>query len=295
MPYTVTDYRGRFAPTPSGPLHLGSLFAAVVSYLDAKANNGTWLVRIDDLDPPREQTGAANHILTTLENHGLYWDEHISYQSKNNLLYQEKLDVLDRMGRVFWCQCSRKNLAGHPVYPGTCRQNTSLLDDSAVRLRVTRGEDSFVDLIQGKQSAHISEDFGDVVLKRRDQLYAYQLAVVCDDVEQNISHVIRGIDLMHSTYWQRELYRTFDQPFPQYGHFPVLHAENSPQKLSKQNLAPAVNEKQVIQNFKLVFRLLQIPIDIDTPENMLKQAVSQWQRDVLCLKQQLHIPEFGLD
>jgi glutamyl-Q tRNA(Asp) synthetase len=291
----VTEYRGRFAPTPSGPLHFGSLFAAVVSYLDAKANNGAWLVRIDDLDPPREQPGAAKRILTTLENHGLHWDEHITYQSKNNMLYQEKLDDLQRRGRVFWCQCSRKKLIGHQVYPGTCRHNKSLLDKSAVRLRVTTGEDSFVDLFQGEQSAHLREDFGDVVLKRRDQLYAYQLAVVCDDIEQNISHVIRGIDLMHSTYWQRELYRTFDQPLPQYGHFPVLHAENSTQKLSKQNLAPAVNEQQVIRNFKMVFKLLQIPIDIDTPENMLQQAVSRWQPNVLYLKQRLHISEIGLD
>jgi glutamyl-Q tRNA(Asp) synthetase len=285
----VTEYRGRFAPTPSGPLHFGSLFAAVVSYLDAKSNNGAWLVRVDDLDPPREQKGAAQQILKTLENHALYWDEQVAYQSKNHAHYQEKLNELQGMNRLFWCQCSRKSLSGHTVYPGTCRSNITPLDNTAVRLKVTVGEDSFNDVYQGEQTADLGKHFGDVVLKRRDQLFAYQLAVVCDDIEQNISHVIRGIDLMHSTYWQRELYRAFDQTTPLYGHFPVLHDANSSQKLSKQNLAPAVDERQIIENLTLVFNLLQLTIDVDTPEKMLNQALSQWLPSVLYRKQRLQI------
>lgn len=286
----MTHYRGRFAPTPSGPLHFGSLFAAVVSYLDARANNGKWLVRIEDIDPPREQPGAADSILRTLEAHALTWDETESYQSNNTERYLYNLDVLHHQQRVFWCRCSRKDLSGYSVYPGNCRTNLQPLENSALRLLTVTEHDSFNDLFQGTQSANIKQQYGDVVIRRRDRLFAYQLAVVCDDIADNISHVIRGIDLMDSTYWQRELYRAFQRKMPQYGHFAVIHSADSDQKLSKQNLAPAVNDNCVQQNLAGVFQLLNLKVECAEPAEMLRQATEQWQRNKIFEQRTLHLP-----
>jgi glutamyl-Q tRNA(Asp) synthetase len=196
---------------------------------------------------------------------------------------------------VFWCQCSRKSLAGHAVYPGNCRQQSTPIEESAIRLKVTESDDTFDDKYQGLQTAHLGRDFGDVILKRRDHLFAYQLAVVTDDIQQNISHVIRGIDLMSSTFWQRDLYRAFNAPCPSYGHFPVLYTQSSDQKLSKQNLAPAVNEQEAIANLQAVFNLLHLSVATDTPQRMLHEALSLWQPHKLYNKQRLHISEIGLD
>ncbi|TCS41632.1 tRNA glutamyl-Q(34) synthetase GluQRS [Reinekea marinisedimentorum] len=291
----VTPYRGRFAPTPSGPLHFGSLFAAVISYLDARAHGGQWLVRIEDIDPPREQPGAAAAILKTLEAHGLGWDETESYQSNNTERYLHNLNVLQQRQRLFWCRCSRKDLAGLAVYPGTCRDNLSPMPDSAIRLAVTSEQDCFDDLFQGTQHANIKQQYGDVVVRRRDKLFAYQLAVVCDDIADNISHIIRGIDLMDSTYWQRELYRGFEQSYPEYGHFAVIHSAGSDQKLSKQNLAAAVNDDRAQQNLMQVFQLLEIEAEPAPPLEMLSQATGQWQRSKLFKKCTLHLPTVTLE
>ncbi|MEJ2042870.1 MAG: tRNA glutamyl-Q(34) synthetase GluQRS [Reinekea sp.] len=283
----MTCYRGRFAPTPTGLLHFGSLFAAVVSYLDARSVNGQWLVRIEDIDPPREQPGAASAILKTLESHGLYWDEEVNYQSQNTERYLENLAALASQDRLFWCHCSRKQLAGFSVYPGFCRQNKTPRHDSAARLRIITGSDSFVDKFQGLQTANLSSQYGDVVLQRRDQLFSYQLAVVSDDIASNITNVVRGIDLLGSTYWQRELYRAFDTPYVNYGHFPVLHSNHADQKLSKQNLAPAVDDTQAIDNLKTVFTLLGLEIDTDRIDLMLSQAIQLWQPDKLTGKDKI--------
>lgn len=291
----MTTYRGRFAPTPSGPLHFGSLFAAVVSYLDVRVNNGQWLVRIDDLDPPREQPGAADTILKTLETHGLHWDETVTYQSQQSERYQSRLAVLQQKERLFWCDCSRKQLKGFPVYPGTCRHHLQPRENSAVRLRVDQGKDEFQDLFQGTQHAQLADDYGDVILQRRDGLYAYQLAVVSDDIDAGISHIIRGIDLMPSTFWQRELYRQLGQPAPVYGHFAVLHAQDSDQKLSKQNLAPAVDDQTPEHNLQQVFQLLNLPVDPDNSVAMLQQAQTLYRRECLFGKQQMQVDFFKLD
>ncbi|WP_370592139.1 tRNA glutamyl-Q(34) synthetase GluQRS [Reinekea sp. G2M2-21] len=291
----MTTYRGRFAPTPSGPLHFGSLFAAVVSFLDARAAEGHWLVRIEDIDPPREQPGAATSILSTLEKHGLFWDESVTYQSQNSERYQSYLTKLTELERLFWCTCSRKDLAGHKLYPGHCRHRLQPVANSAIRLRIDRDDDRFNDLFQGMQHSRPRDELGDVILRRRDNLFAYQLAVVCDDIEQNVTHVIRGIDLLESTYWQRELYRVLNAQPPTYGHFAVIHSTGSEQKLSKQNLAPAVDDTQPQQNLQQVFRLLNIHVERDAPEAMLQQAIKQWRRPILIDKQILHCPVFQLD
>lgn len=289
------NYRGRFAPTPSGPLHFGSLFAAVVSFLDARANNGQWLLRIDDLDPPREQPGASELILKTLNVHGLHWDETETYQSENHARYLSHLDTLHQQNRLFWCTCSRKMLQGQTVYPGTCRNHRAARPDSAIRFEVVSETDHFTDLFQGHQQANLKQELGDVVLRRRDQLFAYQLAVVADDMAAGITHIIRGIDLLPATFWQREIYRAVSGTIPVYGHFPVLHATGSEQKLSKQNLAPAVDDQSPEQNLLHIFQLLDLDVDPAQPEEMLKQATTLFQRSEILCKQILHTPVFQLD
>ena len=272
----MSHYRGRFAPTPTGPLHFGSLFAAVTSYLDAKAQQGAWLLRIEDIDSPREQPGAASAILRTLESHGLQWDETETYQSANHLRYQANLEQLHDQGRLFWCQCSRKQLIDQPIYPGHCRHQTSAIADSAIRLRVETTVDYFDDVFQGPQTANLSRDYGDVVLRRRDRLFAYQLAVVSDDIAADINRVIRGIDLLDSTFWQRELYRAFNVTPPTYGHFPVIYNHGAKQKLSKQNRAAAAQDRHAEDNLSAIFALLDIDVSRDRASNMLQQAVQNW-------------------
>lgn len=170
------------------------------------------------------------------------------------------------------------------MYPGTCRSQITEKSNSAVRFLVSDNDDAFVDIFQHQQQANIQQQFGDVVLRRRDGLFAYQLAVVCDDIASNISHVIRGIDLLDSVYWQRALYRAFAKELPQYGHFAVIHNASSAQKLSKQNHAQAIDNRQASNNLHLALKLLSIDVDLDTTERMLQQAVSQWQRASLSNK-----------
>jgi len=288
----LNQYRGRFAPTPTGPLHFGSLFAAVVSYLDAKANNGHWLVRIEDIDPPREQPGASSDILRTLEAYGFEWDGDITYQSNNSERYLANLEKLSNQGNVFWCDCSRKKLKDMPVYPGYCRHKLSKRSDHAIRLNTQHSQiDAFLDQFQGEQAADISLTYGDVILQRRDGLFAYQLAVVSDDIDQGISHIIRGIDLLSSTFWQRELTRKLghDQKMPIYGHFPVIHERGSNQKLSKQNRAAPVENRKAISTLNQVFKLLNIECESEQPRIMLAKAVPQWQPSRLQSKLTLQV------
>jgi glutamyl-Q tRNA(Asp) synthetase len=240
-------YRGRFAPSPTGPLHFGSLVAATASYLDAKANDGKWLVRMEDLDPPREPPGTASHILATLEAFGLEWDETVLYQSKRTQAYEEALQTLSRY--TYRCDCSRKEIADSAlqgiegaIYPGTCRhrQNPS----GAWRLRTDMQAIEFDDLLQSAQSQTLERDIGDFVVKRADQLYAYQLAVAVDDAFQNITHVVRGADLLASTPRQIYLQRLLRLASPYYAHLPVaVNAQG--EKLSKQTLAVALDTSHV--------------------------------------------------
>ena len=276
MPQRPT-YIGRFAPSPTGPLHLGSLLAAVISYLDARQNRGHWRVRIEDLDPPREQPGAAASILHSLEAHGLAWDGEVRYQSDRSDAFEAALARLAEKGLLFWCQCSRKQLGGQAVYPGFCHAYDRPRPDCAVRFRVPDREDGFDDLFQGRQSAHLGRDYGDVVVKRRDGPYAYQLAVTVDDLDQGITDVIRGTDLQSSTYWQRALFEALDAEPPRYGHFPVLIGPDG-QKLSKQNRAPAIDDGHPSRNLRQVFQYLELDIAEDRPDIMLAQALNAWSR-----------------
>lgn len=247
-------YVGRFAPSPTGPLHFGSLVAAVASYCEAKANQGLWLVRMEDLDKPREMKGAADEILHTLLAFGFEWDGEVVYQSQRTSLYQQAFDQLQNNGLIYACSCSRKEIADSAtngieglVYPGTCRAGMPQpRAQHAWRIKVTDDIVSFNDAIQGYQSQQLSRDIGDFVLKRADGLFAYQLAVVVDDALQHITHIVRGADLLNSTPRQIYLQQLlgFNQPF--YTHIPLV-VNNEGEKLSKQNLALPINKQHAPQ------------------------------------------------
>ncbi|MGC1518608.1 MAG: tRNA glutamyl-Q(34) synthetase GluQRS, partial [Azonexus sp.] len=209
MPEPPSGYRGRFAPSPTGPLHFGSLVAAVGSYLDARSIGGEWLVRREDLDTPRNVPGAADDILKTLEAFGFEWDGAVLWQSRRFAAYGAALEQLKAAGLAYGCACSRKEIAdsaprpavdGGLAYPGTCRNGLPYgRAVRAWRLRVSDAETSFADRLQGRQAQNLERDVGDFVLLRADGLYAYQLAVAVDDEFQGISDVVRGADLIAST------------------------------------------------------------------------------------------------
>lgn len=237
-------YRGRFAPSPTGPLHFGSLVAALGSYLEAKCHNGAWLVRMEDIDPPREMSGAADAILRTLEAYGFEWDGPVIYQSLRSELYDAALAKLRNDGLLYPCACTRKEIMDSalpgidgPIYPGTCRGGLPVgRVPRAWRVRVDAAEIVFEDAIQGTMRQNLAKDIGDFVLKRADGFFAYQLAVVVDDADQGITHVVRGSDLLDSTPRQIYLQQRLDLPTPSYAHLPVA-TNIAGEKLSKQTLA----------------------------------------------------------
>ena len=249
-PLTTPPYRGRFAPSPTGPLHFGSLIAAIGSALQARSQGGEWLLRIEDLDPPREMPGAADTILRTLERYGFEWDGPVIYQSQRHEAYLDALSQLHSDGRSYHCSCSRKQIAaetqrqGLPagVYPGSCRNAVIKAGQRhATRLHLTEDEMGFTDPVQGHFSQQLEREVGDFVLRRADGLFAYQLAVVVDDAEQGITEVVRGSDLLDNTPRQIALQQALGLTSPRYLHLPVvLNAQG--QKLSKQNLAPALDD-----------------------------------------------------
>ncbi|ANF56061.1 tRNA glutamyl-Q(34) synthetase GluQRS [Halotalea alkalilenta] len=239
----AASYRGRFAPTPSGPLHFGSLIAALASWLDAHAVGGEWLLRIEDIDPPRCPRGASEDILRQLEAFGLHWDGDVRHQSRRSEAYQHALEKLATLGLAYPCGCSRKDWQGFDHYPGWCREGSLHPDrPQAWRLRTDSTHQpvkvSWQDRRLGRQE-WTPAALGDVVLRRRDGFWAYQLAVTVDDGDQGITDVVRGSDLLDNTPWQLLLQRNLDLPTPSYLHLPLARAANG-QKLSKQNLAPAL-------------------------------------------------------
>ncbi|MCW8330529.1 tRNA glutamyl-Q(34) synthetase GluQRS [Photobacterium sp. SDRW27] len=239
---TKNHYIGRFAPSPSGPLHFGSLIAALGSYLQAKSQQGTWLVRMEDLDPPREMPGAADDILRTLEAYGLEWDGTVIYQSQRHDAYQAQIDAWLQSREAYYCQCTRKQikLAGG-YYPGTCRDLNHRAGNSAVRLKVNTPVTHFDDELHGRIEIPASLAQEDFIIHRRDGLFAYNLAVVLDDIAQGVTEVVRGADLIEPTGRQIGLYRQLAQPEVSYLHLPLAVTENG-NKLSKQNHAPAIDK-----------------------------------------------------
>jgi glutamyl-Q tRNA(Asp) synthetase len=237
-------YVGRFAPSPTGPLHFGSLVAAVASYLQAKVHEGRWILRVEDIDPPREQAGATDAILKALDRYGFEWDGDVIYQSGSKAAHEAALRSLQNRELAYPCSCSRRDLEDARrgplgiIYPGTCR-NGCVATETAIRLRTTDAPISFADTLQGLQTQCLENESGDFVIRRRDGLIAYQLAVVVDDQIEGITEVVRGIDLMDSTPRQIWLQRLLGYRTPDYVHIPVVTHPNG-DKLSKLTGAAAI-------------------------------------------------------
>ena len=270
-------YVGRFAPSPTGPLHFGSLIAALSSWLDARAVRGRWLLRIEDLDAPRTQPGAADQILRALEALGLTWDGPVVYQSLRSELYQSALRDLQR--DTYWCACTRREVAdsslgiaadGAQIYPGTCR---SRLPEGkmprALRVRAS-GSVEFTDRVQGLQRQSLDRDVGDFVLYRADGQFAYQLAVVVDDAEQGVTDVVRGADLLDSTARQIHLQRLLGHATPRYLHVPVV-VNSAGEKLSKQTGAQAVDWTRPDKAVREALGFLN-----QIPSADLEEAIANW-------------------
>ncbi|MDF1623787.1 MAG: tRNA glutamyl-Q(34) synthetase GluQRS [Pseudohongiella nitratireducens] len=273
-------YTGRFAPSPSGPLHFGSLLAALASFLDARSRQGTWLVRMEDLDPAREPPGTADLILHTLEAFLLCWDGDVVYQSQRQAAYDEAIAALTEQRLCFHCACPRQRIRElKGVYDGHCRTMNLPDQGNALRLRVTDQCISFEDAIQGLYQQNLQQACGDFVIRRRDRLTAYQLAVVVDDAWQDITHVVRGVDLLDSTPRQIYLQSQLGFPLPYYAHIPVA-VNRLGQKLSKQHFAPALPENQINRCLTEALIALGHPppheIANDTTDHILTWAIHHW-------------------
>lgn len=292
-------YRGRFAPSPTGPLHLGSMFAALASFLQAKSWRGQWLLRIDDIDAPRVAVGAADSIRRTLERYSLYWDETVVMQSSGTTAYKEAWERLEGLGYLYPCYCSRKSLAALPrtnqqriVYPGLCRTvNRSRKQAHALRVITQNAIITTDDNLQGRQTWDIEKEFGDFVIVRRDRIISYHLATVVDDWRSGITEVLRGFDLLESTPLQIHLQNLLGLTRPEYLHVPVI-VDRHGIKLSKQNLAKAVDPLNPSTTlFKLLTLLKQSPpgeLLEAPPEEILTWAVPNW--DVAKLSGLTEIP-----
>ncbi len=272
---------GRFAPSPTGPLHFGSLMAALASYLDARSKGGRWLVRMEDLDPPREVPGAADQILTTLDQYGLHWDAEVMYQSHRHDHYQAQIEKLLDLDHAYYCECSRQQIASRgAVYDGVCRERQTLLNGlTAIRVKTGTKPISFKDGIQGSQCQQLASYCGDFVIRRKDLLYAYQLAVVCDDASQNITHIVRGSDLLDSTPRQLYLQQLLGYTQPCYAHIPVM-VNDQGQKLSKQTYATALDQHRPEA---AIYRALRVLGQNPPPElegaavtELLQWAIASW-------------------
>lgn len=284
----MDTYVGRFAPSPSGPLHLGSLACALASYLDAKSNKGKWLLRIEDIDPPREQAGASQQIKKSLIAHGLEWDGPIRTQSECYPIYSNKLQRLTSLSLAYRCNCVRKRLNTlHGRYDGHCIQHLpSASEPAALRLNIAECLNqlnisknlSFDDLFQGGVQQDLAHN-GDFVIHRKDGLFAYQLAVVSDDIDQDVNHIIRGYDLLEMTAQQILLYRLFDATPPTFGHIPII-VDSLNRKLSKQNHAPALDDNSASTNLIIACRALGLPpLDSATqsqPKEIISWALNYW-------------------
>ena len=257
MPANTAKYRGRFAPSPTGPLHLGSLIAGLASYLDARHSGGEWLVRMEDLDPPREEPGAADAILDSLEQHGLAWDGPVLWQGKRGAAYAQALAQLTQSNRLFECVCTRAELGPDGACAGRCQgKPRDINTPRALRVRVAADTVvTFNDRLQGAQTLDLGAELPDFTLRMKDGLFAYQLAVVVDDAAQGITHIVRGSDLLDSTFRQICLQRELGLPEPDYCHIPVITTQAG-QKFSKQNQAPPLDNTRAGCNLRLALRFL---------------------------------------
>ncbi|MBL8519200.1 MAG: tRNA glutamyl-Q(34) synthetase GluQRS [Betaproteobacteria bacterium] len=278
-----TPYVGRFAPSPTGPLHFGSLVAALASYLDARNAGGIWRVRMEDVDGPRCRPEHARALLQSLTAFGLAWDGEVATQSGRTALYGCALDALRARGCLYGCACSRREVSDSaldgiegPVYPGTCRDRRLPWEGNAVRVATRGAMIEFQDRCQGVQRQALERDIGDFVVRRRDGLFSYQLAVVVDDADQGVTDVVRGADLLDSSQRQIHLQQLLGYQTPRYLHVPVA-TNAAGQKLSKQTLAPEVNPREAIRWLNLALAFLGQPVSsASTPQALLAAAAQAW-------------------
>ena len=281
------SYIGRFAPSPTGPLHFGSLLTAVASYCDAKANHGKWLVRIEDTDIPRIYPNSETHILSCIDAFEFEPDAEIIFQKDRLTIYEQVLDQLKQQHAIYACQCTRKMLGSNHIYAGTCRDLNLDFAEQAIRLKVDDLLICFEDRLQGLQWSTLKDDLGDFVLKRRDGIISYQLAVVVDDYLQGITHVVRGADLLDNTARQIWLGSILNYPSLSYMHLP-LAMNGQGQKLSKQNLAQALDVSKASELLQQAILALGQPnVELNQPRIMLQQAVQQW--DVNLIPKGIHL------
>jgi glutamyl-Q tRNA(Asp) synthetase len=283
----TTMETGRFAPSPTGPLHLGSLVAAVGSWLFARAFGGRWLVRMEDLDTPRVIAGSADEILEALQRYGLAWDGEVIFQSHRIAMYERALQTLQQKGLIYDCACSRAELARaasaplgvEPVYPGTCRNGLpSGRVARAIRFRAPDEVIEFDDAVFGRIEEHVSAITGDFVVKRAGGPFAYQLAVVLDDAELGVTEVVRGADLLASTARQIALQRALGLPTPRYAHLPVVVTADGA-KIGKRDGAlalPALEPPRVRDTLRLALRILGIDANAGEPAGMLRAALGRF-------------------
>ena len=272
-----SGYIGRFAPSPSGRLHFGSLVAAVASYCDAKSNYGKWLVRIEDVDGSRTVDGASDDILHTLEAYGMFWDGDVLLQSDRSKFYSEIIDYLKVNGLAFDCGCTRKDLEGFKLYPGTCRQGLPHGKNArSIRFKTPSEDINWIDMVMGRQHSKAGSET-DFIVKRADGYFAYHLAVVLDDADTGVTRVVRGEDLLDSTPAHLHLQKALGLKRPEYAHVRLaLNKEGA--KLSKANKATPVELHDAPVQLARAFEFLgQKSVEIDTPENMLKQAIASWE------------------
>ena len=277
---TASTYIGRFAPTPSGHLHFGSLVAALASYLDARAHHGRWLMRMEDLDPPREEPGAQAAILHALESYGFEWDGELVRQSERHDAYAKVLNDMFNHGLAYACTCSRKQLAPYNgVYPGLCRNAGHAQQDAAIRLRVPELEYHFIDRVQGEFRQHLGRDAGDFIIRRRDGLYAYQLAVVLDDAWQGITDIVRGADLLDSTPRQLYLQELLGLRQPRYLHVPLI-VQPDGNKLGKSYRSAPLTADQATPLLLRALRALGQQTDTQlrhaSPRELLDWGIAHW-------------------
>lgn len=279
-----TAYTGRFAPSPTGPLHFGSLVTALASWCEARTQNGRWLVRIEDTDIPRNQIGAEDSILTALIAYGFQTDAPIERQQDHLEAYNHVIEALKAQNLIYACSCSRKQLVGHSAYPNTCRDKGLPFEGHAIRLKIADEIICFTDRIQGQVCENMKYTTGDFVLRRRDGIISYQLAVVVDDMRQAVTDIVRGADLLDNTVrqiWLRQCINSLQLPHlssvePTYCHIPLaMNAQG--QKLSKQNLAMPIDETEIVATLQKAFVALgQDWVEADTPEHFLHRAVEHW-------------------
>lgn len=287
-------YRGRFAPSPTGPLHFGSLVAATGSYLQAKHQQGEWLVRIDDIDPPREVKGATTNILKTLEEFGFQWDGEISYQSQRHQYYNDAIDELQRKQLAYSCNCTRSSITkatgqtGSSVrYPGLCRnKNLTNANQYSIRILTTEKFIVFHDRLHGSVSTNFDQEIGDFILRRADSYFSYHLATGIDDAEQNITEVVRGADLLQCTAQQIHVQNSLNLATPGYMHLPVALNEQG-EKLSKQTYAPAIDKANAVSLlFKTLKFLGQQPsseLESATIDELWQWAIANWSIKLISL------------